>query len=104
MDFVDAGVHSSKAPPGCLPPISKRACLSPRELVKRGLELHAHSGILARNDPWVRLKPSGTDEFITQSLKIAFLLVDVQVLDHVVVGSSVVFSFAKRGLLREKSS
>ncbi len=50
----------------------------PREVVKRALE---------------------PDEYLTQTLKSALLLVDVRVLDHFVVGQSEVVSFAERGLL-----
>jgi DNA repair protein RadC len=71
----------------------------PREIVKRALELHAHSVILAHNHPSGAAEPSRADEFITQTLKTALLLVDVHVIDHLVVGSSVVVSFAERGLL-----
>ena len=39
-------------------------------------------------------EPSRADEFLTQSLKSALLLVDVRVLDHLVVTSNAVVSFA----------
>jgi len=44
-------------------------------------------------------EPSRADEHLTQTLKRALALVDVQVLDHLVVGRGVVISFAERGLL-----
>ena len=71
----------------------------PREVVKRSLELHAASVILAHNHPSGVAEPSKADEFITQTLTSALQLVDVRVLDHMVVGSGSVVSFAERGLL-----
>jgi DNA repair protein RadC len=71
----------------------------PREIVKRALELHAASVVLAHNHPSGAAEPSRADEFLTQSLKSALALVDVRVLDHLVVGRGTVVSFAERGLL-----
>jgi DNA repair protein RadC len=71
----------------------------PREVVKRALDLHAASVILAHNHPSGAAEPSRADEFVTQSLKNALALVDVRVLDHLVVGHGQVVSFAERGLL-----
>jgi len=71
----------------------------PREVVRRALELHAGAVILAHNHPSGLAEPSRADEFLTQTLKSALLLVDVRVLDHLVVGQGSVVSFAERGLL-----
>ena len=71
----------------------------PREVVKRALEWHAASVILAHNHPSGTAEPSRADEFLTQTLKAALALVDVKVLDHLVVGQSDVISLAERGLM-----
>jgi DNA repair protein RadC len=71
----------------------------PREVVKRALELQAASVILAHNHPSGVAEPSRADEYLTQTLAAALKLVDVRVLDHLVVGSEGVVSFAERGLL-----
>jgi DNA repair protein RadC len=71
----------------------------PREVVKRALDLHAASVILAHNHPSGAAEPSRADEFLTQTLRSALGLVDVRVLDHLVVGQGTVVSFAERGLL-----
>ncbi len=71
----------------------------PREVVKRALDRHAASVILAHNHPSGSAEPSRADEFLTQTLKSALALVDIRVLDHLVVGSGSVMSFAERGLL-----
>ena len=71
----------------------------PREVVKASLALNAAAVILAHNHPSGAAEPSRADEYLTQTLKTALLLVDVRVLDHLVVAANVVVSFAERGLL-----
>ena len=71
----------------------------PREVVKRALALNASAVIFAHNHPSGVAEPSRADEFLTQTLKAALLLVDTRVLDHLVVGESSVISFAERGLI-----
>ncbi len=71
----------------------------PREVVRRALARNAGAVILAHNHPSGVAEPSRADEFLTQSLKSALALVDVRVLDHLVVGTGEVVSFAERGLL-----
>ena len=44
-------------------------------------------------------EPSGADEALTAALKKSLALVDVKVLDHFIVGSGGIMSFAERGLL-----
>ncbi|RQO56241.1 hypothetical protein DBR47_16965 [Paucibacter sp. KBW04] len=71
----------------------------PREIIKRGLDLSCAAVILAHNHPSGVAEPSRADEMLTQALKTALALVDMRVLDHLVVGSGEVISFAERGLL-----
>ena len=71
----------------------------PREVVKRALARNAGAVILAHNHPSGLAEQSRADEYLTQSLKSALGLIDVRVLDHLVVGSGQVVSFAERGLL-----
>ena len=71
----------------------------PREVVKRSLELNASAVVLAHNHPSGSTEPSRADEFLTQTLKAALALVDVQILDHIVVSVEGCTSFAERGLL-----
>ena len=71
----------------------------PREIVKRALALNAAAVVLAHNHPSGVAEPSRADELLTQGVRAALQLVDVRVLDHLVVGSASVLSFAERGLL-----
>jgi len=71
----------------------------PREVVKRALKHNAAAVIFAHNHPSGVAEPSRADETLTATLKRALALVDVQVLDHFVVGADSTMSFAERGLL-----
>ena len=71
----------------------------PREVVKRALALNAAAVVLAHNHPSGVAEPSRADEHLTQALRSALQLVDVRVLDHLIVGTGQVVSFAERGLL-----
>ncbi len=71
----------------------------PREVVKRAMALNAAAVVLARNHPSGAAEPSRADELLTHGLRAALQLVDVRVVDHLIVGSVSVLSFAERGLL-----
>jgi DNA repair protein RadC len=71
----------------------------PREVVKRALALNAGSVVLAHNHPSGSAQPSRADEMLTQTLKTALALIDVQVLDHFVVTCTESVSMAELGLL-----
>jgi DNA repair protein RadC len=71
----------------------------PREVVRLALQHNAGAVVLAHNHPSGVAEPSRADEFLTQTLKAALRLVDVQVLDHIIVGQGQVVSLAERGLL-----
>jgi DNA repair protein RadC len=71
----------------------------PREVVKAALSRNAAAVMFVHNHPSGCAEPSRADETLTQSLKAALALVDTKVLDHFIVGSSSVLSFAERGLI-----
>ena len=73
------------------------ASVYPREVVKRALYHNAASLILAHNHPSGVAEPSNADRRITRRLSDALGLVDIQILDHFVVGDGEVVSFAERG-------
>ncbi|WP_292978922.1 RadC family protein [Nitrosomonas sp.] len=76
-----------------------QASVYPREVIKRALYHNAAAMIFAHNHPSGVAEPSRADEVLTQSLKQALALVDIKVLDHFIVGSGEVISFAERGLI-----
>ncbi|HQU15755.1 MAG: hypothetical protein B7Z66_10585 [Chromatiales bacterium 21-64-14] len=75
------------------------ASVHPREVVRRALEVNAAALILAHNHPSGVAEPSRADEALTRRLRDALALVDIQVLDHLVIGDREAVSFAERGLI-----
>ena len=71
----------------------------PREIVRRALELNAVAVILVHNHPTGDCRPSQGDELLTKQVKLAFDILHINVLDHLIVGGSEVFSFAENGKL-----
>lgn len=71
----------------------------PREVVTDALLMRSSSVMLVHNHPSGLADPSRADEVLTQTLKAALRLIDVQVLDHLIVAGPTVLSFAERGLL-----
>lgn len=71
----------------------------PREVVKAALKHNAAAVVLYHNHPSGSPEPSPADIKITERLSEALKLVDIQVLDHIVVGGAVCVSFAEKGLL-----
>ena len=75
------------------------ASVHPREVVKEALKRGAAACMLVHNHPSGVAEPSTADELITQRLRDALQLVDIRVIDHLVVSSGGVTSFAECGLL-----
>lgn len=71
----------------------------PREVVKRCLSHNAAKIILTHNHPSGDPLPSQADRDITQLLKEALSLVDIQLIDHIIVGAKENFSFAETGMI-----
>lgn len=75
------------------------ATVYPREVVKQALALNAASVIFCHNHPSGDPQPSQADIHITARLKEALQLVDIQVLDHMIVGRGSILSMAEHGLV-----
>lgn len=74
-----------------------RMAVYPREIVRRALAANAASLIVAHNHPSGAVEPSASDCRLTQTLRDALVLVDVQLIDHLVIGADSVYSFARAG-------
>jgi DNA repair protein RadC len=71
-----------------------------RVIFKRALEITgATKFVLAHNHPSGNLKPSEADKLLTQRMKEAGQFLELQLLDHVIVGFNQYFSFADEGLI-----
>ncbi|AYB29796.1 RadC family protein [Chryseolinea soli] len=71
----------------------------PKIIFKAALDELACSVILAHNHPSGNREPSMADRDLTQRLKAAGKLLDIQVLDHIIVAGRKYFSFADEGLM-----
>ena len=74
------------------------ASVHPREIVKEALSRNAAAVVIAHGHPSGDPSPSRADELVTQRLKEALSLVDIRLLDHLIVGQTVV-SMAELGLM-----
>ena len=70
-----------------------------RRIFKLALELNACSLILAHNHPSGNTNPSEADKRITQNLKEAGIVMDIQVKDHLIICNNGYYSFADSGLM-----
>lgn len=68
-----------------------------RLILKRALELNATALVLCHNHPSGNLNPSEADFTLTDKVKLAAKLMDIQVLDHIIVTDQSYFSFADQG-------
>ncbi|MFV8951630.1 RadC family protein [Serratia fonticola] len=69
----------------------------PREIAKAALKHNATAVILSHNHPSGVPEPSLADRNITERSVKALELLDIQVLDHIVIGGNSSVSFAERG-------
>lgn len=72
------------------------ASVYPREILKAVLQANAAAVILVHNHPSGVPEPSTADKAITGKIKDALALIDVNTLDHIIVGETCV-SLAERG-------
>lgn len=75
------------------------AVIYPREIVKRVIALKTSAVIMAHNHPSGCSNPSNDDRLITRKTLMALASIDVQLLDHIVVGYSY-FSMADSGWIK----
>lgn len=70
-----------------------------RVLFRYAMEQRATGLILCHNHPSGKLKPSKADINLTKKVKNGGEVLDIQVLDHVIVGEKGYFSFADEGIM-----
>ena len=70
----------------------------PREVFKPAIRASAASVVLAHNHPSGKVEPSREDRKITERLAGAAQIIDIEVLDHVILGDGY-FSMREHGLL-----
>jgi DNA repair protein RadC len=70
-----------------------------RLILKPAIETLASGIILCHNHPSGQLKPSEQDLSLTKKLKESARLMDINLLDHIIVGDQKYYSFADEGIL-----
>jgi DNA repair protein RadC len=70
-----------------------------RIIMKKAVEYLASGIIVCHNHPSGNLNPSDADTRITQKIKDAGNLMDIQLLDHVIISDKNYYSFADNGLM-----
>jgi len=73
--------------------------IHPREVFKSAIKESANSVILIHNHPSGDSEPSDEDSEITRILFEAGKLLSIRVLDHVIIGNGVWYSFKEKGTL-----
>ena len=70
-----------------------------RIVMKKAIEYLASGIIICHNHPSGNLNPSDSDSKITQKIREAGNLMDIQLLDHLIISDKNYYSFADSGLL-----
>jgi DNA repair protein RadC len=70
-----------------------------RLVMKEAIECLASGIIVCHNHPSGNLNPSESDSKITQKIKVAGNLMDIQLLDHLIISDKDYYSFADNGML-----
>lgn len=71
----------------------------PRLIFTAALKINAVALVLCHNHPSGNLKPSRSDEDLTQKIKQAGEFLEIKVMDHIIITSEGYLSFADEGLL-----
>lgn len=74
------------------------SAIYPREIVRRSLAHNAAKLILAHNHPSGIATPSPADKEVTELITQALALIDVEVVDHVIIGRGKHYSFSRAGM------
>ena len=79
---------------------SSMACISPKEIYQTALSYHAVSIILLHNHPGGDPSPSLEDTELTRRVEDAGDLIGIKLLDHIIIGDRVYFSFQEEEMLK----
>jgi DNA repair protein RadC len=70
-----------------------------REIMHHALQKFAAAVICVHNHPSGNISPSAEDKKFTQELHDAGKIMDIRLLDHIIIGEDVFYSFAEEGLI-----
>jgi DNA repair protein RadC len=95
LDVQNRLLHREECSRGTL----TRTAVYPRELARNALDWNAAAVIVGHNHPSGNPEPSQADRSLTVELAKTLATIEVDLLDHIVVGQSSVVSFAERGYI-----
>jgi DNA repair protein RadC len=75
------------------------ALIHPREVFKAAIKESSHAIILVHNHPSGDVEPSNADKQVTELLKKASTVIQIDLLDHIIIGKTDWFSFRESSLL-----
>jgi DNA repair protein RadC len=75
------------------------ALIHPREVFKSAIKESSHAIILVHNHPSGDVEPSNADKQVTDLLKQASTVIQIDLLDHIIIGKTGCFSFRESGRL-----
>jgi len=78
-----------------------KGVVPPREVIEGAIKLSAESMIFVHNHPTGNPEPSLSDKELTKELIYAANAIQLNVLDHIIIGDNKYFSFAREGLIEE---
>lgn len=78
---------------------NKSAHISARLVAEEAFKANSSNVIIAHNHPDTYCTPSEADKVITRKLRTALKAIDIDVLDHIIVGKDGVLSFKEIGLI-----
>ena len=70
-----------------------------RVILQYAIKANASGLIVCHNHPSGNLQPSESDTAITRKIKESAILMDIQLLDHLIINSDNYYSFADNGLI-----
>ncbi|MBI5554830.1 MAG: DNA repair protein RadC [Elusimicrobia bacterium] len=76
-----------------------KAVVYPRKIVERALYHHAATVVVAHNHPGGSLAPSAEDRQVTGMIREALKIVEIDLLDHIIIGGDGYFSFKETGTI-----
>jgi DNA repair protein RadC len=77
------------------------SAVSPREVIEGAIKSNAAAIIFVHNHPSGNPTPSTSDRGLTRELVYAGRIMRIRVLDHIIIGDDVYYSFAAEGLIEE---
>jgi DNA repair protein RadC len=87
MDLSEGTVNSSS--------------VAPREVIEGAIRNNAAALIFIHNHPSGATEPSKADKSLTRELVYAGRIMQIKVLDHIIIGDNLYYSFAGEGLIEE---